>query len=355
MRIITVDDFIETWCKIKQRGFRFIISKFSINARLRTQSAFDTQRGDTSDWWEVPLVKKRWNAMVTGNPDISIDQYIVSHYFSGQQKLKLLSPGSGACNHEIALAQYPAFEEITCVDIAGNELKKAELKAQKLNLSNLRFVCTDMYTYDLPSNYFDIIWFNASLHHFKNQEHFIANRVKPLLKENGLLVINEYVGANRLQFPRKQIEAINTAISKIDREYRIRNKSSIVKNSYSGSGLLRMYMADPSECVDSSSIIPAIHRNFEIVEEKSFGGNILMAALKDIAHHFINIDKRKEEILETLFKLEDEYLKENPPDYQIGIYRKKLKNQYSPILRLLTCVYESSAFQAILHILFDIV
>lgn len=261
--------------------------------------------------------------MVTGNPDISIDEYIISRYFDQQQGLKLLSPGSGACNHEIALAQYPVFEEITCVDIACNELKKAAQKAQELNLSNLRFICADAYTCDLPLNYFDAVWFNASLHHFKNQEHFVANRIKPMLKENGLLIINEYVGPDRLQFPRKQIETINIALSKIDREFRIRNKSSSAKNSYSGSGLLRMYLADPSECVDSSRILPAIQRNFEIVEEKSFGGNILMAALKDIAHHFVNPDERKQEILETLFNLEDEYLKENPPDYLVGIYRKK--------------------------------
>ncbi|MCL1822041.1 MAG: class I SAM-dependent methyltransferase [Prolixibacteraceae bacterium] len=325
MKLIATDDFVETWCKIKQRGLKFILSKFTADLQGRTKSAFDTYRGNASDWWDVPQVRKRWNRMVTGNPNILIDDYVVSRYFSGFQNIKLLSPGSGDCSHEIFLAQHSFFEEITCIDIAENLLEKARMKSEELKLSNLRFICDDVYKCKLPQEYFDVIWFNASLHHFRNQEHFVACRLKPLLRENGLLIINEYVGPNRLQFSRKQINAINVAISKIDREYRIRNGSTLVKNHYSGSGLLRMYLADPSECVDSGSIISVIRRNFQIVEEKPFGGNILMAALKDIAHHFMETNPRKLEILDDLFRLEDEFLKDNPSDYMIGVYRKQTR------------------------------
>ena len=83
-----------------------------------------------------------------------------------------------------------------------------------------------------------------------------------------------------------------------------------------------MMVADPSECIDSNNILPAIHKNFKTIEEKPFGGNLLMSALKDIAHHFVQLDARKKEILDDLFKLEDEYIKDNPSDFVFGIYEK---------------------------------
>ena len=55
-----------------------------------------------------------------------------------------------------------------------------------------------------------------------------------------------------------------------------------------------MKIADPSECIDSENILPSIHNNFETIYEANYGGNILAAALKDIAHHFREINSEKE-------------------------------------------------------------
>ncbi|MDD7885334.1 hypothetical protein [Flavivirga sp. 57AJ16] len=41
MRIITWDDFIETYTKIHQRGLNFIISKLNFSSIKRTVSAFN--------------------------------------------------------------------------------------------------------------------------------------------------------------------------------------------------------------------------------------------------------------------------------------------------------------------------
>ena len=41
MRIISTDNFIETYAKLVQRGFGFLDSKFRIKSSSRTLSAFD--------------------------------------------------------------------------------------------------------------------------------------------------------------------------------------------------------------------------------------------------------------------------------------------------------------------------
>ena len=48
-----------------------------------------------------------------------------------------------------------------------------------------------------------------------------------------------------------------------------------------------MYMADPSEAVDAAAIMPIIRKHFSVIEEKNYGGNLLMSVFKDIAYNFI--------------------------------------------------------------------
>ncbi|KQR93477.1 hypothetical protein ASG01_09860 [Chryseobacterium sp. Leaf180] len=141
--------------------------------------------------------------------------------------------------------------------------------------------------------------------------------------KKGYLIINEYVGKSRLQYSGSQISAINTAIKKIPKSFRQIYKTNIFKNRYYGSGVLRMIIADPSECVDSESILPEIHKRFETIIEKPYGGNLLMSALKDIAHHFIDLSDEKSKVLQHLFDLEDEYLKSHQSDFVFGIYEFK--------------------------------
>lgn len=322
MRLITIDDIIDTYTKLVQRGPGFIISKFNPRPGARTLTAFDSTAGQSSNAWDIPYVKERWNSLITGDPAMNFEEYLVKKHLGKMKGLKLLSPGSGSCSHELELAGYPNFSEILCIDMSRSRLDAAAETALKEAKTNISFACADMRTYNLPLNYFDIVLFNASLHHFKGIDKLLAGRIKDSLKEGGMLVINEYVGARRLQYPASQINAINDAVGLIDPPYRKRYMTNLVKRRYRGSGIIRMIIADPSECVESDRILPAIHKNFTVIEEKPYGGNLIVSALKDISHHFTDSDKRKREILDSLFKLEDNFLRSNQSDYIFGIYKK---------------------------------
>ena len=322
-RYITFDDIIDIYSRLNQRGSQFLLSKLNLNQRERTKSAFDSTAIHSSNWWMIPMVKERWNSKINGNPHQNYRHYMMETFFKEFKGLKLLSLGSGSCGHEMELAKYPQFEQITCVDLAQNRLDEAQDEAEKKKLNNMNFVCADIENFDFQSEYYDIVLFNSSLHHFENVDQLLKTQIKSTLKKEGHLVINEYVGATRLQFPKYQIQAIRKAIQLIDKPYRKRFKTHFYKNTFYGSGLIRMIMADPSECIDSSSIIPSLHKHFNIKIEKELGGNILMNALKDIAHHFIEPNERQKEILLQLFNFEDAYLKEHPSDFIFGIYQNK--------------------------------
>ena len=324
MRIITSDDFIDTYSKIIQRGNRFFFSKFTFNKLKRTKSAFDNTAFISSNWWMIPKVRKRWNNLITGNENINYKQYLIQKHLHNKTSLKLLSLGSGVCSNELELAEYKnIFKEIVCVDIADNFLTLAAKNAKEKGLQNIRFVCKNIYDFEFKKNEYDIVFFHASLHHFNHIEELLTNKIKQTLKPNGNLIINEFVGATRHQFSKNQITEINNALRLIPKEYRKRFKIKLYKNGFRGPGILRMILADPSECIDSKSIIPAIHKHFKIVDEKPFGGNILMNVLRDISHHFVESDAEKDLILETLFSFEDTYLKNNSSDFVFGIYENR--------------------------------
>ncbi|WP_034259885.1 class I SAM-dependent methyltransferase [Altibacter lentus] len=323
MRWITLDDFIDIYSKVAQRGGDFFLSKFTLDKKSRTKSAFDDTFIQSSNWWIIPKVRKRWNTLITGDPDINYKQHFIANYCQERSDLRLLSLGAGTCSHELELARYPQFAEIVCVDLAENRLAQAKEIAEAQQLSNIHFVASDLNTYPFAEEYFDIVLFNASLHHFEQVEKLLTSQVNKTLKPNGYVVINEYVGPDRLQYPKYQIKAINNALKSIDPEYRKRFKTRFPKNRYYGSGVWRMIMADPSECVDSAGILPALHAHFITCEEKGYGGNILMSVLKDISHHFVTPTVEQEAMLQRLFDLEDTYLTSHDSDFVFGVYQKK--------------------------------
>ncbi len=320
-RLITLDDFIETYTKLNQRGIGFISSKLNFNKIERAKTAFNHIDIPSANWWIIPSVQTRWRKLITGNTDIGIEQFTVERFLKGKQNLKMLSLGSGECSSELLFAQYPNFKDITCTDIADKRLNKAKKVAEEKQLNNIRFQIQDANALSKIEDRFDIIYFKASLHHFKNIESLLGEQIKQLLKTDGVLIINEYVGPTRLQFTKHQIKAINEALTLIPKSYRKRYKLNLYKNRVYGPGLARMILADPSECVDSASIMPALHKHYSTVYEVGYGGNILTLALKDIAHHFVELNDEKVAILNHLFDYEDKYLKKHPSDHIFGIYK----------------------------------
>ncbi len=324
VRIITLDDIIDLYTKIKLRGLPFILSKLNLNATKRTKSAFNDISIDSAYCWVIPKMHERWNQFITGDSQQGFKEFIIANFVNQKRCLKMLSLGSGKCHHELEFAKHPNFEEIVCMDISDELIKNAKVTAEQNNLKNIIFKVQNVYEYNFPENYFDIVFFHASLHHFKDIEVFLKSKVKYTLKKNGLLIINEYVGSNRLQYPKHQIKAINECLNLIPKKFKKRFKLNLTKNKYYGSGLIRMVVADPSECIESENITPSIHNHFSIIYESDFGGNLLIPALKDLGHHFITLDKEKELVLEQLFKFEDGYLQHNKSDYIFGVYKNDI-------------------------------
>lgn len=324
MRLITYDDVFDIYYRLNLKGWGFLRSKLSFNKLIRTYSSFNSDESHTSNWWNIPAVRIRWNRIITGNPEKNYVDYVFEKYLKEKQNLKLLSPGCGVCSNELKFAGFPSFGKITCIDLADKPLYTAKRIAKQEGLNQMEFLKGDVNEMDFPGNYYDVVLFNSSLHHFKNVENLLLNRISKTLKDDGLLVINEYVGPDRLQWSKSQLKIVNELLqNSIPEKYKRRYKSRFSKSRLSGPGILRMIFSDPSEAVDSENIIPALRKGFITLEEKYPGGNILMPLLKDIAFHFTEEDPEAMVLLDELMKAEDEFLNDNQSDNIFGIYRKK--------------------------------
>lgn len=323
MPLITSDDWIETWQKLRQRGLQFVLSKFSPDPLHRTRSAFDDSAIEAANWWIVPAVRRRWNLLATGDPDQCYEDYTVARYFAGRQNLHMLALGCGIGSHERQFARHACFEHIDACDVAANLVQAAQSLASQAGLTNIHFAVADVNRMALPPEQYDAVMFHSSLHHFLRLDHLLGEKVYRTLRPGGLVIINEYVGTNRHQWSPCQLAEVNRILrEEIPLQMRRRFKTGHLKRSVSGPGLLRMYLADPSEAAESEAILPVLRRHFTEVELKNLGGNLLMLLLKDIAHHFLAADEATSRLLERLFVLEDAFLRSEASHMVFGIYRK---------------------------------
>lgn len=322
-RLITTDDISETFAKFKQRGLGFLLSKFSFRNQSRTLSAFNDTQIESANWWNIDLVKLRWNVLITVNPFENYETYTCNKFLGNKSNLHMLSIGCGNGTHEIRFAQQPQFEKITAIDISDKLIAQAQTNAHHQKLKNISFEVADIYQMEQEPESLDIIYFHSSLHHFSNLEKLII-KLKTWLKPGGILVIHEYVGPNRFGMNEQMRQTANDWLTLIPLKWRTRYKTNKLKTHISGPGLLRMYIADPSEAVESEKIIPLLHKHFEVVTEKAFGTLMLMLVLKDIAHHFMTQHAEQTNVLNILFEAENAWMKKHGAQFMYGVYRKKV-------------------------------
>ncbi|HET6993313.1 MAG TPA: class I SAM-dependent methyltransferase [Bacteroidia bacterium] len=323
LTLLSQGDFIDLWFELRRRGWLRLFKNFRLSQASRVINTFSCIDPGSVDWWTIPAVRERWNRMITGNAHTEYQEYVCRKYFSGEKKLRLLSVGCGGGTPEINFAKQGCFSSVEGFDVSDDIVKHASRKIPGTGLDNIRFFKADANTFDYGNQQYDVILFHSSFHHLRNPE-AIAQKIKPALKPKGILIIHEYAGPNRNQWKSNQLKTINSLLKEIPEKYRTRYNEKKVKKRVYRPGLLRMWMRDPSEAVNSETLVEVLRKNFNVLEEKSFGGNILHPLLKDIGHHFQNNEEETLAILQKLFNAEDSFLSESPrPDFIFGVYQNQ--------------------------------
>jgi SAM-dependent methyltransferase len=314
-------DFLDLAIKVKEKGIGFFLSKFTPNSIERTKAAFNASFV-SPNWWIIPAIKNRWNFKISGQEDKTYEEFLVDFLpLKNGEKRSLLSIGCGNGNHSMKLAELGWCTEVLGIDLATLSIAEANKSAKRKGLSQCNYQARNVLTTTFDRTY-DVVLFHSSLHHFDNMNQFLLETVAPLLSTNGLLVVFEYVGPNRLQWTKEQLEKSNELLRSIPQAMRTRLDGSIKRKIYRP-GLWRMILSDPSEAVDSAVIRSALDKHFNPIVVKSKGGNLLHLILKDIAHHFVDDKVETKRILQELFEAEDAFLQKHESDFIFGVYQKR--------------------------------
>jgi hypothetical protein len=231
----------------------------------------------------------------------------------------------------------------------------ARQRAAELGLSNIHYYVADINELTLPQNLYDAVWIAQAMHHFEALEH-VSQQISRALKPDGLLILEDYVGPSRFQFPARQKEVVNLCLALLPAQYRARmpeavdretRRSLTVRRNLGrrlidklrdgdliGAVLRRVQLywqsrrpgvsektvvrfpsardviaADPSEAIRSEEIVKVLQQSFEIVEKKDWGGNILQFLLADIAGNFVDeANEQAASYLRMLINIEETFL-----------------------------------------------
>lgn len=276
------------------------------------KATWEQVEGPPSYMWSIPAVRQRATRLITGSADVGYPTYISERYLVPLQPLRGLSLGCGSGQKELDWTRLCRFSQLDAYDISEARIERARERAQAAGRSEIRYRAADAYGIEWPDGFYDVVFFDQSLHHFTPLEALLL-KIRRALKPNGYLIASEFIGPTRFQWTDRQLEAINGVLAILPRRYRKRWRDDGIKERVYRPSRLRMLLSDPSEAVESGCIVPLLKRHFEIVERKDYGGTVIHMLFDDIAHNFLDEagqvkDDEAQHLIELCFQIEDALL-----------------------------------------------
>lgn len=230
---------------------------------------YNGKRDPVWRWWESPEVSAYLGELVCGRPcsgtaDLAV-QGIRGHCGEVLPFATAVSVGCGSAYKEVALLQAGLVRHFTLYDISEAALAAARGRAEAAGLAHaVTLVCGDPLERERGS--FDLVYWDNSLHHMMSTRSALAwSRVR--LKQGGRLVINDYVGPDRFQWPDAMLARINEVIEPFGVEPTERENPRLIAR------------ADPSEAADSAATRDSLFTEFPNATWTPTGGAIYHVGL----------------------------------------------------------------------------
>jgi O-antigen biosynthesis protein len=219
-------------------------------------------------WTGNPLIAEAvYRRISAGESSDHWLDWLLRDYFKKQRFARVLSPGCGAGDHEVAMMSFGTINHLDAFDFSESSLEIAREKAAANNVS-INFYLDDINEFEVPSGRkYDMILCSGSVHHVREIERFFRV-VKGALTSDGVFVFNEYVGPCYNVYPHEQLDVINRLLQAIAPDFRRRQKLDQTTVEF-------CLAHDPSESVRSSLILPFASAYFEVELCRPYGGTVL--------------------------------------------------------------------------------
>jgi SAM-dependent methyltransferase len=259
-----------------RKGLRFVIRKCNYRGREIKKSAEYWGENRTAEadnyWWNVLAIRSAIQKRITGDAGLSWYTQQVMERCTPFGRVLAFGDGYGMAAE--AWVRKRDVSEIVYINISEGEGERAREIIKKAGVpASYHFVKTDANQFDFSTLEpdFDTIISVGAFHHFKNFES-IFPQLNLLLKPDGILYADEYIGPTRWAFDRLTTEMINRLLSVLPPELIVCRKEVTAENFVR----LLKHSQDQSEAVRSSDLDQALRYNFETIESTSFGGSLFL-------------------------------------------------------------------------------
>ena len=219
-----------------------------------------------NEWTANPIIGDAIYRRMTGGVGKWWLAWLMEDYFGGRRFKRMLSPGCGVGDHEIAIANMGMVEQIDAFDFSRESIRLASEKAAAAG-KQIRFFVDDLNSFQVPADVkYDLIFCSGCVHHCRELERFFDVTSKALA-DDGYFVLNEYVGACFNIYPPRQVEIVNRLLAALPAHLK---KSADAR--FVNATIQEAMRHDPSESVRSKLILPFLEQYFKVELRRDYGG-----------------------------------------------------------------------------------
>ena len=248
----------------------------------------------------------------------------------------VLACGPGDLEREIL--QRGWLEEIVAIDLSPMVLDHARAAAARAGLHGIRYRRADMNELDLTDEApFDVVLSVSAAHHCRALERLYAHLTE-IMVPHGLLLIDEYVGPDRFQWPTTIERQANLWLDLLP-DRLVRTQAGRLRRHFRAPSMAEVIAVDPTEAVRSSQVLPLLPGWFDVLEQRGYCGALLHLVLAEIAWNFAG-DAEAERYLALLIAAEERlYRQHRLEDYfAVAIARpRNLSSQPGRAVGSLAC------------------
>lgn len=270
-------------------------------------------------WLEHPIIQELYLKKNTIDGEIWYKWLL---RYSGRKVSLALDMGCGTGSRDRKLLNDNVVDEIIGIDISKKSLEEAKMLAEKGNLK-ISYKEEDINKVNLEKNRYDLIFSCHSFHHFFQLE-YIMKEISNGLKDDGLFILEEYVGPSLFQWSDKQLELTNNMLALIPKKYR-RNRTGILKGNHTKPSPQEVKNISPFEAIRSSEIVPLFYKHFNVLYHRNLGGTIQHLLYASIIHNFNENDEEANQIIKCIDTIETILIenREIPSDFALLVGKKK--------------------------------
>ena len=192
---------------------------------------------------------------------------------------------------------------------------------------------------DLIGSDYDVVLFTHALRHIFDLEAMASAIRDKIMKPTGILVLEEYIGPIRFQFPQERRQAIASFLKDIENKYPHKVKFLRQNPLWDGT---KFYVPNPelsekddptcSETIRSSEIVNVLGNYFSLVENINLGGSFFQWIFQNAYNSLKDDDGQK--IVESMLEFEMEAISKGDvsSDYVFQVWENSHENPALPHL-----------------------